>query len=332
MKWGLIGASSIAENRMIGAFRESGDEIIAVQSSNAGHAAEFAARNDIAQSVTDLQQLLEQPGLEAVYISSTNEKHFDQAMAAIAAGKHVLCEKPLAMTISDAVGMVRAAEKAGTVFATNHHLRNAASHRAIRDLIRQGAIGEVLSARVFHAVNLPEALQGWRIDSKGAGGGVILDIVVHDADTIRFHLGEGPEEVTAMTSTGRLGKGVEDGVMSVWTMPSGILVQTHESFTHAHAGTGIEFHGTDGSIFARGVMTQNPNGEIILRRGGEATPVSFQPEDLYQRGVRAFGDAVQGKGRPAADGRDGVASLAVALAVSEAAETGQRTRVDYGGF
>ena len=330
MKWGLIGASAIAGGRMIGAFRGNGDEVVAVQSSGQSHADQFAAQNDIAFATTRIEDLLAQPGLDAVYISSTNEKHFPQAMAAIAAGKHVLCEKPLAMGVADAVTMVRAAEAAGVTFATNHHLRNAASHRAIRDLLKDGAIGEVLSARVFHAVNLPQALQGWRVDNAGAGGGVILDIVVHDADTLRFHLDESPAEVVAMASTGRLGHGVEDSVMSVWTMPSGVQVQTHESFTHAHAGTGIEFYGTEGSIFARGVMTQNPGGEVLLRKGDEVTPIAFEQEDLYLRGTRAFGEAVAGKGRPAADGRDGIASLAVALAVAEAAQSGQRTAVDYG--
>ncbi|MDO5643934.1 MAG: Gfo/Idh/MocA family oxidoreductase [Paracoccus sp. (in: a-proteobacteria)] len=332
MKWGLIGASNIAQARMIAAFRGNGHEIAAVQSSGQAHADDFAARNGIALAVDDVGALLEAPGIDAVYISSTNEKHFAQAMAAIAAGKHVLCEKPLAMTVVDAAGMVRAAQDAGVVFATNHHLRNAASHRAIRDLIRDGAIGEVLSARVFHAVYLPPALQGWRIDNPGAGGGVVLDIVVHDADTIRFHLGESPAEVVAMTGSGRLGSGVEDSVMSVWRMPSGVMVQTHESFTHAHAGTGIEFHGTEGSIIGRGVMTQDPVGTVLLRRGQTETPVSYTPEDLYLRSVRAFAEAVAGQGRPAADGRDGVASLAVALAVADAAASGQRTGVDYGGL
>ena len=331
MKWGLIGASGIAESRMLDAFRANGQDVVSVQSGGQARADEFAAKNGIAHATTGIADLLAQPGLDAVYISSTNEKHFPQAMAAIAAGKHVLCEKPLAMNVADAVAMVDAARKAGLVFATNHHLRNAVSHRAIRDLIRQGAIGEVLSARVFHAVNLPEALRGWRIDNAGAGGGVILDIVVHDADTIRFHLDEDPVEVVAMAGSTRMGQGVEDSVMSVWSMPSGAQVQTHESFTHAHAGTGIEFHGTDGSIIARDVMTQNPGGEVFLRRNGEIAPVAFTPEDLYQRGTRLFAEAVAGKGRPAADGHDGIASLAVAQAVAEAARSGRRTGVDYGG-
>jgi 1,5-anhydro-D-fructose reductase (1,5-anhydro-D-mannitol-forming) len=95
----------------------------------------YAAEHGIANGFGDLDALL-QGDIDAVYISTTNEKHFPQAMAAIAAGKHVLCEKPLAMTVRDAVTMVRAAaDAAGLVFATNHHLRNAGSHLAIRDLI-----------------------------------------------------------------------------------------------------------------------------------------------------------------------------------------------------
>ena len=85
MKWGLIGASAIAGGRMIGAFRGNGDDVIAVQSSGQAHADSFAAQNDIGFATTRIEDLLAQPGLDAVYISSTNEKHFPQAMAAIAA-------------------------------------------------------------------------------------------------------------------------------------------------------------------------------------------------------------------------------------------------------
>jgi len=78
--------------------------------------------------------------------------------------------------------------QAGVVMGTNHHLRNAATHRTMRRLIAEGAIGRPLAARVFHAVSLPPRLQGWRVNAPAAGGGVILDITAHDADTLRFVL------------------------------------------------------------------------------------------------------------------------------------------------
>ena len=124
----------------------------------------------------------------------------------------------------------------------------------------------MLSVRVFHAVHLPPHLQGWRINDAAAGGGVIPDITVHDADTVRFYLGEDPVEVVALAGTSGMGAGVEDSVMSVWTMPSGVMIQTHESFTHPFAGSGVEVHGTEGSIFGRGIMTQKPVGEVDPRK------------------------------------------------------------------
>jgi len=332
MNWGLIGASTIASEHMIRAIRGNGDAVAIVLSGDAARGSEYASRHGIPASTTSLEELLATPGLDAVYVSTTNEKHHPQAMAAIAAGKHVLCEKPLAMTRREAAEMVGAAQAAGVVFATNHHLRNAGSHRAIRDLIASGRIGHVLSLRVFHAVHLPSHLRGWRINDATAGGGVIPDITVHDADCVRFHLREDPVEVVAIAGTSGMGEGVEDSVMSVWTMPSGAMVQAHESFTHPFAGSGLEVHGTLGSIFGRGIMTQAPVGSVELVDAEGRHAIAFEAGDLYARALDAFADAVAGRGKPSADGIDGVKSLAVALAVREAAGLGRAVRVDYGGF
>lgn len=332
VNWGLIGASTIASQHMIGAIRaQEGNAVTTVLSSDLSRGNAYAERHGIDRAVDDLDVLLGDPAIDAVYISTTNEKHFPQAMAAIAAGKHVLCEKPLAMTVKDAVDMVSAADAANVVFATNHHLRNAGAHLKIRELIEAGRVGDVQAVRVAHAVFLPPNLQGWRIDNPSAGGGVIPDIVVHDADTVRFHLREDPESVVAIERSESLGQGVEDSVMSVWQMPSGILVETHEGFTIRHAGTSFEVHGTDGSIFAHGVMTQQPVGRIFLRRDGTDEPVAFSDHNLYHRAMARFMAAVAGQGEPAATGVDGVKSLAVAIAVKDAAVSGHRVTVDYGG-
>jgi 1,5-anhydro-D-fructose reductase (1,5-anhydro-D-mannitol-forming) len=224
--------------------------------------------------------------------------------------------------VDQASAMVAAAEKAGVRFGTNHHLRCAGSHRAIRDLIAAGRIGRVLSIRIHHAVHLPPHLQGWRINDAGAGGGVIPDITVHDADCVRFLLGESPVSVVAQAASSGMGDGVEDSVMSVWSMPSGAMVMAHESFTHAFAGSGLEVHGTEGSVFASGVMTQRPVGEVVLVTAQGRDVVPYATHDLYGESVRAFV-----AGTPAASGADGVASLQVALAVRAAAVSGVRVMV-----
>jgi 1,5-anhydro-D-fructose reductase (1,5-anhydro-D-mannitol-forming) len=311
---------------MIGAINAQPDaEVVGVVSSSTERGSAYAREHGIATSYVSIDELLADPEIACVYVSTTNDLHRDQVIAAAKAGKHVLCEKPLALTMSDAREMVDACAKAGVVMATNHHLRNAGLHRRLRELVADGAIGDVLVARIFHAVFLPESLQGWRIDSPHAGGGVVLDITVHDADTVRFVLDDDPVEVTAMTASHGMGRsGLADTVMGVMQMRSGTLVQFHDAFTVKHMPTGFEVHGTDGSLVARNCMTQRPVGELVLRRGGEETEIDdFEREDLYTRSVRNFMAAVRGAGQPSATSQDGLWSLATALAVAESAEAGR---------
>jgi 1,5-anhydro-D-fructose reductase (1,5-anhydro-D-mannitol-forming) len=330
-KWGLIGASTIAREWVIGAIRAAGGEVVSVMSTDAARGKDYAAENGIAKSLTSVADLVNDPEVEAVYISTTNELHRDQTLAAIRAGKHVLCEKPLAMSLTDANAMVKAAREAGVVMATNHHLRNAATHRAIRDAIVAGKIGKPLGARVFHAVYLPPHLQGWRLDRPEAGGGVILDITVHDADTLRFVLGDDPVEAIAFGQSGGMGKaGLEDAVMGVLRFKSGVIAQFHDAFTTKYAETGLEVHGTDGSLVGRNVMTQRPVGSVTLRNADGETELQLESTNLYEVALRAFHDAVAGKGRPSATGEDGVWSLATGLAVVEAARTGKSVKIEPG--
>lgn len=328
--WALVGASTIAREWMIDAIRQAGGEVCAVVSSSAERGSKFAQEFGISASYTTLDEALADSRIDAVYISTTNEHHYAQAMAAIAAGKHVLCEKPLALTLSDAHEMVAAGRAAGVVLATNHHLRNAATHRKLRELIAAGTIGKPLFARVFHSVYLPPHLQGWRLDQPQAGGGVILDITVHDADTLRFVLDAEPVSAVALGTGGAMAKGgLEDGVMAVLEFDNGVLAQLHDAFTTQFAGTGLEVHGSEGSLYARDVMTQRPVGEIVLRNASGQTVIPLEHENLYVRSLHAFHQAVHGNGAPAASGEDGVRSLATALAVQQACHTGQRTQISF---
>jgi 1,5-anhydro-D-fructose reductase (1,5-anhydro-D-mannitol-forming) len=302
--------------------------VAAVASSDPARARQFARELGIPRAHDSVADLLADPDIDVVYISTTNEHHEPQTIAAAAAGKHVLCEKPLALTLDGAQRMVAACRAAGVVMGTNHHLRNAATHRVMHDLVGSGAIGQPLAARVFHAVHLPPHLQGWRIDRPEAGGGVILDITVHDADTLRFVLQDEVEAVTAMTaSQGMARAGLEDAVLGVMRFRNGVIAQFHDAFTAPHAVTGFEVHGTEGSLYGRDVMTQHPAGTVTLRRNGAEEAVSLEHENLYERSVRRFNAAVRGEGSPAASGDDGIRSLAVALAVRESAQTGRHVPV-----
>ena len=323
LRWGIIGASTIAAEHMIDAFRANGGEVTAVMSANPARAAQYAAKHGIAKSTSSLAELVDSREVDAVYISTTNELHRDQVFAAAAAGKNVLCEKPLALTLTDARAMVAECRRQGVIMGTNHHLRNAATHRAMREAIKAGRIGKPLFARVFHSVYLPPYLQGWRLERPEA------DITVHDADTLRFVLDDEPTSVFAMTSQGGMSQaGLEDGAMGVIRFSSGLLAQFHDGFTTKYAITGFEAHGDEGSLIGRDCMTQAPKGDVVLRTSAGEEMLKLDHEKLYVRSVRLFQEAVEGRGAPSATGEDGVKSLSVAVSALEAARSGAATPVD----
>jgi 1,5-anhydro-D-fructose reductase (1,5-anhydro-D-mannitol-forming) len=329
IRWGLIGASTIAAEHMIGAFRANGGEVVSVMSANADRAARCAREHGISHAVTSLEELVASKDIDAVYISTTNELHRDQVFSSAGAGKHVLCEKPLALSLSDARAMVAECKKRGVVLGTNHHLRNAATHRAMRAAVKNGRIGKPLFARVFHSVYLPAHLQGWRLERPEAGGGVVMDITVHDADTLRFVLDDEPTSVIAMTSKGGMSRaGLEDGAMGVIRFSSGLLAQFHDGFTTKYATTGFEVHGDKGSLIGRDCMTQAPKGDVLLRTASGEEMLKLDHEDLYLRSVRHFQEALRGRGSPSATGEDGVKSLSVAVSALEAAQSRAEVAID----
>jgi 1,5-anhydro-D-fructose reductase (1,5-anhydro-D-mannitol-forming) len=325
--WGLIGASTIAREWMVDAIRSNTDSRIeAVFSGDVSRAKAFAAEKGISDAYGSLVELLENPKIDAVYISSTNERHLYEALAAARAGKHVFCEKPLALEPDEAGEMVETCKRAGVVLGTNHHLRNMESHRAVKRLIDQGAIGKVTSIRVFHAGQLPAELKTWRLFKKSAGA--IFDLTVHDADLLRYYLGRNPMRTTAIAATSGEGpKDIEDSVMSIWEFPNNVLAQCHDSFVVGTAPRGVEVHGSKGSILGVEIMSQAPGGTVTLRtaKGEEAIPL--ESKITYHRGVADFVGAVQGVGRPSATGEDGVWSLKLAKAVASSVASGKAVTI-----
>lgn len=328
MRWGFIGASNIAE-RVIPSLRKvAGQELVAVCSRSASRAQQFAEQQGLASAHTDLRELLAL-GLDAVYISSTNEQHAAQTLAALDAGCHVLCEKPLAMSLADAAQMIDRAQAVDRVLATNHHLRASALHGQVRQRIADGAIGRVHGVQVSHAVYLPPHLQGWRLDAPDAGGGVVLDILVHDADLLRFLLQTEPQRITTVTRQHGLGHGtVEDSAMSVIEFDGGVLAQTHESFVARHAATRLHVLGTEGALYAEGSLTQAGGGRLWLRDAQGEREIVVPAVDLYEIGCGAFVRACAGEGAPLASGVDGERSMAVALAGLASASSGRSVQID----
>lgn len=330
LRWGLLGASDIAATRVIPALHALGHSIDVVVSGSDDRARQYATANGIARGTSDLDAALATE-IDAVYISSYNDLHHPQTLAALAAGKHVLCEKPLALSIAEAEEMVDAAESAGLVLAVNHHLPSSPVHLKIRELVDAGAIGRILSARAGHAVLLPERLRGWRTGG-ARGGGVALDITCHDASVLNPLLGRARRVTAVGVKQGPWDGDTADAVMTVIEYDhdgDAVIAQTHDAFTIGFESTSFVVHGTDGTLVARNAMTQDAVGtlELITADGSSQIPLELGGS-LYEVILSAFTAAVRGEGTPTVTGRQGVETLRVALAALDSMSTGTTVLLD----
>jgi 1,5-anhydro-D-fructose reductase (1,5-anhydro-D-mannitol-forming) len=324
--WGIIGASAIARTYMVDAIRSAPDaRLLAVASRSLERAERFARECSVPRAYGSVAELLADPEIDAVYVSSLNSLHAPQTIAAAKAGKHVLCEKPLAVRVADALEMRDACRAAGVVLAVNHHLRNAPIHLAVRAAIADGAIGTPLSGRVWHTLELLPELRTWRLTDPDAGAGALLDLTVHSADLLRFLLGDDVVEVVALAATQTMAsEPIEDVAAGALRLRSGALFAFHDAFNLPEADTGLEIHGSGGSIVVNDALADDPVATAELFRDGSRTPLPpAGRHGLYERQVRCFHDAIRGAGAPAATAEDGIRSTAVALACAESARTGR---------
>ena len=286
----------------------------------------IAAEHDILARRPTSLRLVGRDDIDAVYISTTNELHRDQVLAAAKAGKHVLCEKPLALTLADARAMVAACRARGVVMGTNHHLRNAATHRAMREAIidgrdRQAAVRARLPRRLSAAASAGLAHRQAR-GRRRRRARHHRPRRRHVALRARRRAGRGHRHDPAR----RHGRdGVEDGVMGVVRFQSALLAQFHDAFTTRYAHDRLRGAGHrrladrprlhDASADRRRLCCATPRAR---RRCRSTTKISTSAR------CALFHDAVRGEGAPAATGEDGVRSMAMAIATLEAARSGRR--------
>lgn len=329
LRWGVVGASDIAETRMIPALNRCGQTVQGVYSSSRTHAEEYAGRNGIESVYDDLELMLERPDIDAVYISSANGRHLRQAEAAALADKHVLCEKPMTTSLTEARAMVEACAKESVVLAVNHHLPAAGTHRRIRELVHAGAIGRPLAVNVRHATLLPERLRGWRLGGE-PGAGAVMDLSCHDASVVNPLLARQALETASFTCRqGGWEAQSEDASIAIVLYDDEVLVHFHDSFTSPFTRTYLEIHGDEGSIHASDVMTPEPLGEVVLTDAHGDREVDVEDRrHTYDITLQAFCEAVAGTGRPIVTGEDAFDAIAVSIAILESARTSARVGIE----
>lgn len=329
--WALLGASAIAETRFLPAVTALGHTTSIVYSTSEERGRKFASSYTGMSSTDDLNEVLARADVDAVYISTTNDRHRALAEAAAAAGKHVLCEKPLADNLVDARAIVEVCEREGVVLAVNHHLPGAGTHRKIRELIANGAIGDIKLVRIAHAGFLPAQYHRWRLDGS-PGSGVILDVTTHAAAALNAILSPRVAKDVVATSLrhGPWEPKSDDSSMAIIRYGEDVLAQTMESYVVPHAASVLDIYGSRGSIRGYDVLSQDPRGEVQLSDASGTRVIEVDDRtDLYQSVASHFAAAIAGIGQPTVTGRQGLESYLVAEAIRMAATRGERVLVEH---
>ena len=305
LRVGVIGAGGISAAHLRG-YRANGATIAAVADVDLARARARADEYGGA-AYADYREMLEREHLDAVSICAPPNVHRDAALAAIARGLPVLCEKPLARTVEEGREMVAAAELAGTIFQTAFCHRFHGPIIGLKQLIDEGALGEPVAFRNRFGGHPRGIERSWFVQPEISGGGVLLDNGVHSVDLFRHLCGE-VASATARTRTVLPGLRVEDTVALLLVATGGAIGTIELSYAAPVSDNVVIVYGTAG----QGVVDYDA-GELRYRREVDTawTREPAAPPDRFQREIEHFLRCVRTGERPRVDGRDGLRALEV---------------------
>lgn len=303
-------------------------------------AADFASQYDT-QPIQNLDTLL--GSCNAVAICSTTAEHKPLIEAAANAGKPILCEKPIAMTVAEGMEIAALIKESGVVFMQSFPKRFDPVTKAIRDVVVSGDLGRINLCRVrhghSHGLN-PDFHHAWFVDPKKSGGGTLLDEGVHAADLLRYLFGE-PERVQADISSSTLNLSVEDTALATFRYQDGLLAEIATSWCFAAADASIEIYGTNGTVLVSGVdIASRPTRENaflqIFRRKGEdgdweisEIVPHFKTGVFHEHVAWAYIDALANNEAMATGLTDGIHASAMIEAAYMAARSGKSQPINY---
>jgi predicted dehydrogenase len=317
LRWGILGTGRVTR-WLIGALRASDrNEAAAVASRDGERAAAFAHEWAVPRAIAGYSALVEDPGIDVVYNALPNHLHVEWTIAAARAGKHVLCEKPLALSPQDVDRVAAAASAARVVVAEGFMYRHHPQTEKVMDLVRSGAIGALRLVRGSFTFTLsrPEDV---RLDPT-LGGGSLWDVGCYPVSWARLVAGAEPDEVAGWAVRGSTG--VDEVFAGQLRFASGdaggagVLAQFDCSFRMPYRAH-VEVVGTTGVIAIARPYRPRPRETFTLARGDEIETVEAAGPEPYRGEVEDIADAVL-LGRPPriplSESRGNVAALAALL-------------------
>ncbi len=331
VRYAVVGAGWISQIAFLPSIAQTPNAVVtAIVSGNSEGSAELAEFHEVPQvySYEQYDDMLASDQVDAVYIALPNSLHAEYAIKAARAGKHLLVEKPLAISVAECEAMISAANDAGVLLMTAYRLHNEPGTVELLEKIRQGAIGE---PRFFSSIFALQADPGnHRLQAKHWGG-PLQDIGIYCLNAARHVFESEPLEATAMISHGdddsRFNE-VEETIAVTLRFPRGRLAQ----FTASFGADDVDLFHVAGT---KGVLSLDPaygfqaDTVIHQRHGGQVRLQQVADEcDHFGAQASYFADCILTGTRPESDGEEGLADVRAMLAIEEAAKTGKPQKIN----
>ena len=309
VRWGVIGAGGIADRRTIpGMMLCNNAELVAVMEINMELAEKYRAKWNCKKAYDNEVDLFADPEIDAVYIASPVFLHAKQAMAAADAGKHILIEKPLAMTADEGQKVVEHCKRKGVLIAAGLMMRFGSYVQEMKRAIAEGKIGRLVTGYAQFTCWYPDMPGNWRQSKKNGGGGAMMDMGVHCIDLFQYILGTKVKEVAAFHDTLTFQYEVEDTSTVLLRMENGAqcVVQSNFNIPDDAAKWRIELFGDQGRLIGDTVIGQVDGGSLdamfLGTQGGynaqqdktEGVQEKIEVEfgNMYTREIESFGNSI----------------------------------------
>ncbi len=338
--WAIISCGDYADSRGApGINQAEGAELVAVHSRDRGRSEAFGEKHGAKTAYTSVEDVLSDPRIDAVYITSPNHLHVQYATMAANAGKHVLVEKPIALNMADGLEVLKVCRERGVKLGTGLHLRHHPGHIETRRLVAEGALGTIALAQSQigqgergNVHPEPRAgLRDWWTHPELVGGAfVMLTIGVHAIDDLQFLLGQQVVELAAITDGQTQGQPLENlAVMSlrfdggtIGTMCCGMRLPEFQN--------DVALYGSEGKVILADASWPRLQGELRVSSETVNTTVAYEPDFVYlvTRNIEDFQRAIAEDREPAASGAHGLKLVQLTEAMVESAKTGRTIKLE----
>jgi 1,5-anhydro-D-fructose reductase (1,5-anhydro-D-mannitol-forming) len=315
--YGIIGFGRFAEKSIAPAIHAAeNSRLVAIQKRSLDAAREKAEAYSVPLAFDSVHDLVRHPDIDAVFVASANSCHHAETLAAAEAGKHVLVEKPMALNVREAEQMIEACARYGVKLMVGHMVRLSPLVRRIRELVRESALGPLISARADYMYDGRLSHRHWLYDRDIAGGGPVFDIGVHCLDTLRYVL---DDEIVSLKSEAepRPTKSLtEASAYLLLRFSRGTLGSIFCSYLSPIRRSFIEVVGTEGMVAATDFTLGDADLQLtVTTQGNGPLPnqhvETFIIPNLYIQEVSQFSRCILEGGEPDLSGGNGLANQRV---------------------